>query len=151
MGIASVPESTTMGVYEAVESLMDPQVPAYLMSTVKESDARAAYEALMDFAQVVKANPITPSTPESSVSGGGIDAAATKLAGAAYPFMKSVDWTSDLYSKPIPGADPLKVTKAIGQMISMGVAMDGAALKEAALAHVSAIGGMNEKGVLTES
>merc|ERR1712151_210879 len=38
-------------------------------STVKESDARAAYNALIDFTQVVKANPITPSTPASSVSG----------------------------------------------------------------------------------
>merc|ERR1712087_800199 len=89
--IASVPESTTMGVYNAVGGLMDPKVPAYLMSTVKESDARAAYSALVDFAQVVKANP------------------ADKLSAAAYPFIKDIDWTSDLYSKPIPGADPQKV------------------------------------------
>merc|ERR1712032_1233429 len=119
--IASVPESTTMGVYNAVGGLMDPKVPAYLMSTVKESDARAAYSALVDFAQVVKANPITPSIPASSVSGSSIAAAADKLSAAAYPFIKDIDWTSDLYSKPIPGADPQKVTKAIGKMITMGV------------------------------
>merc|ERR1719343_923080 len=135
--IASVPESTTMGVYNAVGALMDPKVPAYLMSTVKESDARAAYNALVDFAQVVKANPIT--------------AAADKLSAAAYPLIKDVDWTSDLYSKPIPGADPQKVTKAIGKMITMGAAMDGASLKEAANAHVKAIEGMNAKGVLSQS
>merc|ERR1712003_429392 len=125
--IASVPESTTMGVYNAVGGLMDPKVPAYLMSTVKESDARAAYNALIDFTQVVKANPITPSTPASSVSGSAassITAAADKLSAAAYPFIKDVDWTSDLYSKPIPGADPQRVTKAIGKMITMGGAMD---------------------------
>merc|ERR1712157_663005 len=66
-------------------------VPAYLMSTVKESDARAAYNALVDFAHVVKANPITPSTPASSVSGSAassITAAADKLSAAAYPFIK---------------------------------------------------------------
>merc|ERR1711920_101674 len=90
--------------YNAVGGLMDPKVPAYLMSTVKESDARAAYSALVDFAQVVKANPITPSTPASSVSGSSIAAAADKLSAAAYPFIKDIDWTSDLYSKPIPGA-----------------------------------------------
>merc|ERR1712226_1206619 len=128
MGIASVPESTTMGVYNAVGALVDPKVPAYLMSTVKESDARAAYNALVDFTQVVKANPIAPSTPASSVSG-----------------------SSDLYSKPIPGADPQKVTKAIGKMITMGAAMDGASLKEAANAHVKTIGGMDAKGVLSQS
>merc|ERR1712039_343463 len=66
-------------------------------------------------------------------------------------FIKNVDWTSDLYSKPIPGADPQKVTKAIGKMISMGAAMDGASLKEAAKAHVTAIEGMNAKGVLSQS
>merc|ERR1712124_177069 len=54
--IASVPESTTMGVYDAVGGLMDPKVPAYLMSQVKEGDARAAYNALVEFAGVVKAN-----------------------------------------------------------------------------------------------
>merc|ERR1712094_104495 len=74
-----------------------------------------------------------------------------KLAAAAYPFMKGVDLTSDLYSKPIPGADPQKVTKAIGKMISMGAAMDSGALKEAAQAHVKAIGGMDAKGVATEA
>merc|ERR1711920_927991 len=60
-------------------------------STVKESDARAAYSALVDFAQVVKANPITPSTPASSVSGSSIAAAADKLSAAAYPFIKDHD------------------------------------------------------------
>merc|ERR1719355_436507 len=152
--IASVPESTTMGVYNAVGALVDPKVPAYLMSTVKESDAKAAYNALVDFAQVVKANPITSSAPASSVSGGAassISAAADKLSAAAYPFIKDVDWTSDLYSKPIPGADPQKVTKAIGKMITMGAAMDGASLKEAANAHAKAIEGMDAKGVLSQS
>merc|ERR1711959_786799 len=147
---ASVPESTTMGVYNAVGGLMDAKVPAYLMSTVKESDARAAYNALVDFAGVVKANPISASSA-SAPSNGAIDAAAGKLSAAAYPFMKGVDWTSDLYSKPIPGADPQKVTKAIGKMISMGSAADGAALKEAANAHVKAIAGMDSKGLLTEA
>merc|ERR1712157_145089 len=118
---------------------MGSNVPAYLMSTVKEADAKAAYAALVDFAGVVKANPITPSTPASSVSGGSIGAAAGKLSAAAYPFIRDVDWTSDLFLKPIPGADPQKVMKAVDKMIVMGSAMDGAALQEAAQAHVKAI------------
>merc|ERR1712203_808978 len=63
--IASVPESTTMDVYNSVSALVDPKVPAYLMSTVKEQDAKAAYRALIDFTGVVKTHPITPSTPAS--------------------------------------------------------------------------------------
>merc|ERR1712022_12158 len=63
--IASVPESKTMDVYNSVSALVDPGVPAYLMSTVKEADARAAYSALIDFTNVVKSHPITPSTPAS--------------------------------------------------------------------------------------
>merc|ERR1719380_320313 len=80
--IASVPESTTMDVYNSVSAVVDPKVPAYLMSTVKEADARAAYAALVDFAGVVKANPITPSSPASTVSSSAaasISAASSKL------------------------------------------------------------------------
>merc|ERR1712187_618016 len=117
---------------------------------VKEADAKAAYAALVEFAGVVKANPITPTTPTSSVSGGSIGAAAGKLSAAAYPLIKDVDWTSDLFSKPIPGADPAKVMKAVDKMIVMGAAMDGAALKEAAQAHVKAIDGVDAKGVLSQ-
>merc|ERR1712190_425183 len=124
--IASVPESMTMDVYNSVKGLVDPQVPAYLMSTVKEADAKAAYDALIDFTQVVKAHPITPSTPASTVSGAAsVDAAAGKLSAAAYPFIKDVDWTSNLFSKPIPGQSPQAVLKAVDKMIVMGAAMDG--------------------------
>merc|ERR1719199_2129878 len=66
--IASVPESKTMSVYNSVKALVDPKVPEYLMSKVKEADARAAYDALIEFTKVVKANPITPFTPASTVS-----------------------------------------------------------------------------------
>merc|ERR1711982_97489 len=149
--IASVPESKTMDVYNSMGALVDSRVPAYLMSTVKEADAKAAYAALVDFAGVVKANPITPSTPASSVSGGSIGAATGKLSAAAYPFIKDVDWTSDLFLKPVPGADPQKVMKAVDKMIVMGSAMDGAALKEAAAAHVKAIDGVDAKGVLSQA
>ena len=149
--IASVPESKTMDVYNSVSALVDPQVPAYLMSSVKEADAKAAYSALIDFTNVVKSHPITPSTPASTVSGGSISAASSKLSAAAYPFIKDVDWTSDVFSKPIPGKSPQDVMKAVDKMIVMGSAMDGAALKEAAQAHVKAIDGMDAKGVLSQS
>merc|ERR1712113_566178 len=148
--IASVPESKVMDVYNSVGALVDPNVPAYLMSTVKEEDAKAAYAALVDFAGVVKANPITASTPASTVSGGSIGPAASKLAAAAYPLITDVDWTSDLALKPIPGASPQAVMKAVDKMIVMGSAMDGAALKEAAAAHVKAIEGVDAKGVLSQ-
>merc|ERR1712217_490944 len=149
--VASVPESMTMDVYNSVGALVDPKVPPYLMSTVKEADAKAAYDALIEFTKVVKANPITPSTPASTVSGASIDTAAGKLSAAAYPFIKDVDWTSNLFSKPIPGKSPQEVMKAVDKMIVMGAAMDGAALKEAAKAHVKAIEGMDTKGVLTQA
>merc|ERR1711977_493100 len=105
--IASVPESKTMAVYDAFSKVVSPDVPKYLMGTVKEADAKAAYAALMDFKDVVKAHPITPaaaSTPAAlSAKLSGIDGAAGKLATAAYPLIKDVDWTSDLALKPLPG------------------------------------------------
>jgi len=147
--IASVPESTTMDVYNSVGSLLDARVPEYLMSTVKESDAKAAYAAVVDFANVVKANPIQASSP-SAPAKPLIDSAAVKLSEAAYPLMKDVDWTSDLFSKPIPGKSPQDVLKAVDKMIVMGAAMDGASLRDAARAHAKAIEGMDSRGVLSQ-
>jgi len=153
--IASVPESKTMDVYKAFSALVDKGVPPYLMSTVNEADAKAAYAALMEFKDVVKANPITPSVPETpaALAGklGSIDGAAAKLTAASYPFMQSVDWSSDLFAKPLPGASPLAVTKAIDKMLVMGASMDGKLLKEAADAHHKALGGMDAKLVATEA
>merc|ERR1712050_819452 len=149
--IASVPESMTMDVYNSVKALVDPKVPAYLMSTMGEADAKAAYAALVDFAGVVKAHPITASTPASTVSGGSIGSAASKLSAAAYPLIKDVDWTSNLFSKPIPGQSAQDVMKAVDKMIVMGAAMDGGALRDSAKAHVKAIDGVDAKGVLSQA
>jgi len=151
--IASVPESKTMGVYNAVTALIDKNVPKYLMSKVNEADAKAAYEALIEFTEVVKANPITPSTSATTVSDGTastVSTAATKLASAAYPFMKGVDWTDDLYLKPIPGASARQKLEAVDTMLVMGAQMDWPALQEAAMAHVKAIENMDSKGLLTQ-
>jgi len=150
--IASAPESKTMAVYDAVKALVPKEVPAYLMSKVNEKDAKAAYDALIEFTQVVKANPITPQTTyASSVSSekaSAINAAAEKL-GAAYPFTKGIDWTDELWGKTVPGKSAQETLKAVDKMIVMGSKMDNAALKEAALAHVGAIERMDAKGVIT--
>merc|ERR1712207_112150 len=129
--IASVPESKVMDVYNSFSGLVSSEVPSYLMSTVKEADAKAAYAALMDFKDVVKAHPITASTPASSVSSSAassIGAAAGKLSSAAYPVLKAID-----------------------KALVMGAAMDGAALKEAAEAHHKAIGSVDAKLVTSAS
>merc|ERR1719331_3549962 len=85
--IASVPESTTMDVYNSFKALVGSDVPAFLMSTVKEEDAKAAYAGLMAFKDVVKANPITPTAPSvssklSSAKLDAVGAAASKLSSA---------------------------------------------------------------------
>merc|ERR1712066_792376 len=56
-----------------------------------------------------------------------IDDAAKKLSEAAYPFLKEVDWNSDIYTK-VPGTSPSQVLKAVDKAIVMGAAMDPAAL-----------------------
>merc|ERR1712124_239866 len=78
---------------------------------------------------------------DAPVSRPAIDAAAGKLASAAYPFLKEVDWTSDLALKPLPGASPKDVLKAI----------DKALVMEAAGAHVKAIGSIDAKGLTSEA
>jgi len=149
--IASVPEAKVMAVYNDFGKLVDPAVPKYLMDTVKESDAQAAYKALMEFKDVVKAHPITAKTA-AAPSNPNIDAAAGKLADASYAFVQDIDWSSNLAVKAsgLPGT-PYQWTKAIDQALLMGGQMDGGALKEAALAHVKAINGMDAKGVATKA
>merc|ERR1712216_1058837 len=123
-------------------------------STVKEEDAKAAYAGLMAFKDVVKANPITPTEPtiSSKLSAAKLDAvgaAASKLSSKSYPFIQDVDWTSDVYLKPLPGVSPKEALTAVDKMIVMGASMDGKLLKEAAEAHHKAIGSIDGKGVLS--
>merc|ERR1711933_186311 len=79
-----------------------------------------------------------------------IGAAAAALASSAYPFMQGVDWTDDLYQKPIPGKSAQEVMKAVDKMIVMGAEMDWPSLQEAARAHVTAIERKDARGVLTQ-
>merc|ERR1712019_224167 len=105
----------------------------------------------MDFKDVVKAHPITPAATTSSVSGAGIADAAKKLSAAAYPLLQDIDWSSDLALKKPSGAGAPEILKAIDKALVMGAAMDAGALKEAALAHVKAIGDVDAKGVTTQA
>merc|ERR1712086_230510 len=155
--VASVPESTTMDVFNSFDALVPKTVPEYLMSRVKAEDAKAAYAAFIEFKDVVKAHPIAPAAAvavKNTVQGGSplsvtverqeaITAAATKLSAASYPFMKNVDWTSDIFTKPLPSTGAKDVMKAI----AMGVSMDPVLLKQAAEAHHTAIGSIDAKGV----
>ena len=75
-----------------------------------------------------------------------IDDAAKVLSEKSYPFLKEIDWTSDVYGK-LPTQPPLEVLKAINTMLKMGASMDSAALKSGALAHSQAIANMDSKGV----
>merc|ERR1712039_957391 len=149
--IASVPEAKVMDVYDSFSKLVSPDVPKYLMSKVNEADAKKAYAALMEFKDVVKANPVKPVPDPISlgvVSEKPINEAAKKLSAAAYPFLKEIDWSSDLALKP-PGAaaKPQAVLQAIDKALVMGAAMEGKYLKEAALAHSKAIASIDGKGV----
>merc|ERR1711868_3955 len=107
-----------------------------------------AYAGFLEFKDVVKKNQVTSAGPAASVpSGDKIGAAAKKLSDASYPFLKEVDWLSDLYLKPLPGASIKDVLTAVDKTIVMGSAMDGNALKAAAEAHHKAIGSIDAKGV----
>jgi len=159
--IASVPQDQVMDVYNAFEGVLPKDVPDYLMSTVKEGDAKAAYAALMEFKDVVKANPITAGSVASKGGSAAaskdelsatfsklIPLAAQKLSESSYPFMKEVDWNSGLFLNPLPGVTAQQALKAVDKALIMGAAMDGSALQSAALAHHNAIvNGVDERGL----
>merc|ERR550525_2296021 len=75
-----------------------------------------------------------------------INEAAVKLSKASYPFLKEIDWTSDVYAK-LPTANPAEVIQAIDAMLKMGAAMDPEALKKGVTAHSRAIQDINDKNV----
>ena len=77
-----------------------------------------------------------------------IDDAAKVLSEKSYPFLKEIDWTSDVYAK-LPTQKPLAVMEAINKMLVMGAAMDSEALKKGVLAHSKAIAGMDSNLVAT--
>merc|ERR1712014_325763 len=77
--------------------------------------------------------------------------AAAKLSKAAYPFMKEVDWNSNLYAVKPGSGDAVSWAKAIGKMIDMGASMDSKMLKAGAEAHHAAIGGLPASGLCAEA
>merc|ERR1712083_900632 len=127
--------------YNAVSGITDSGVPAYLKAGASGADQ--AYAGLMGFKDVVKSNQVSSASGGANApSGDAISAAAKKLSDASYPFLKGIDWNSDLYIKPLPGVTAQKALKAVDKTILMGAAMDGNALKAGAEAHHNAIGHM---------
>jgi len=146
--VASVPESTVMDVYNSVADITDKKVPKYLMSLVEKAEAEKAYAGFLEFKDVVKSKQVIGASSAAIVpSGDKIGEAAKKLSDASYPFLKEVDWLSDIYIKPLPGVKAQQALKAVEKTIAMGSAMDGNLLKAAAEAHHQAIGSINGKGV----
>merc|ERR1712013_421198 len=128
----------------SVSSVTDPGVPAYLKSLVNGADADEAYSAFLTFKDVVKKNQVASAGASATVpSGDKIGAAAKKLSDASYPFLKEIDWTSDLFMKPLPGASASQALKAVDKMILMGAQADPKLLKAAADAHHKAIGSIS--------
>jgi len=146
--IASAGEAKTMAVYDAWKGLVPAGAPEYLKSTVKTQDAEAAYRALMDFKDVVKAESGTGVAAPAARAPDAIDAAAKVLSEAAYPLVKDVDWNAPYFLNKLPGTKPPAVLKAIQKALDQGLKMDYASIQEGALAHAKAIGNVDAKGVL---
>jgi len=144
--IASVDTDTVMDVYNAVSDITDPAVPAYLKSQVDGAAADRAYAGLLEFAKTVKASQtgqqafVVPPKDE-------IGAAAKELSEAAYPFLKEIDWKSDLYVQPLPGVTTKQALKAVDKAIFLGSKMGPKELKLGAEAHHKAIMSMDASGV----
>merc|ERR1719284_868261 len=137
-----------MDVYNSVSAITDPGSPAYMKSLVNGADAQKAYEGFLAFKDVVKKNQVTSAGPSATVpTGDKIGVAAKALSEQSYPFLKDINWLSDIYLKPLPGASADKSLKAIDKLIVMGAKADGNALKAAAEAHHQAIGSIDASGV----
>merc|ERR1740117_288315 len=153
--IASVPKALVMDVYNAFDALTPSKdISQYMMSKVNSNDAKAAYAAFMQFKDVVAKKQVTQGgyfeQPATSAKLTKISEAAAKLSAASYPFAKEVDWTSDLFTKPLPGASAPKLLQAVDKALIMGAAMDGKLLKEVGQAHHKAIMSVDANGMTAE-
>lgn len=152
--IASVPEATTMDVYNAFSRVVSGSTGVFLMRMVGEPDAKAAYAELMEFANVVKANPVSASTPATPAviaeNLAMLDLPAEKLASLALAFVRDFDWTSELPLVPIPAMSAYDIVKGIDTMLVMGEAMDSKLLQEAAKAHTTALEALPPSLMVTE-
>jgi len=148
--VASVPKSQVMDVYDSVKAITDPAVPAYMKSLVNGADAEKAYAGFLAFKDVVEKNQVAAASAAATLpSNDAISVAAKKLSEQSYPFLKEVNWLSDIYLKPLPGVTADKALKAIDKLIVMGAAADGKALSAATAAHHEAIKHIDAKGVPT--
>jgi len=146
--VASVPKAMVMDVYNSVKAITDPKVPAYMKSLVNGADAEKAYDGFLAFKDVVAKNQVaTAGVAGALPSGDAISEAAKKLSEQSYPFLKEVNWLSDIYLKPIPGVPAQKWLEAIDKMIVMGTVADGEALRTAAAVHHQAISHIDGRGV----
>merc|ERR1711934_464473 len=119
-----------------------------MKSLVNAQDAERAYKAFLEFKDAVKKSQVKAAGPTAIVpKGDAIGKAAEKLSTASYPFLKSVDWLSPIYLKPLPGVSAQAATKAVDKAIVMGSAMDGNLLKAAAEAHHKAIDSIDGNGL----
>merc|ERR1712008_637235 len=106
-----------------------------VFASVPESSVMDVYDSVSSITDSA-----VPAYLKSLVNAGDADAAYSA-------FLKEVDFTSDLFIKPLPGASAAKVLKAVDKAIVMGSAMDGNLLKAAAEAHHKAIGSIDGQGV----
>ncbi|CAK0906764.1 unnamed protein product [Prorocentrum cordatum] len=78
--IASVLESTVMGVYKSISAIVDLGIPAYLKSFVVGADAEKACSGFLAFKDVVQKSQVAlPGPDEAAPSGDSAGAAAKKL------------------------------------------------------------------------
>ena len=66
----------------------------------------------------------SPGPAASATSGDSIGAAARELSDASYPFLKSVDWTSNIYLKPLrwTGVTSQADWEAVNAALGRGIA-----------------------------
>ena len=113
---------------------------------VQGRGAEKAYSAFLTFKDVVKKNCCPRRAPRVCAVWRQDQRGRQGLSDASYPFLKNIDWLSNMYTKPLPGTSVTQYLKAVDTTIVMGNARYGNLLKAAAEANHKAIGSIDAKG-----
>ncbi|CAK0910921.1 unnamed protein product [Prorocentrum cordatum] len=117
-----------------------------IMGGADAQKARSAFPAAPAFKAAAKKHRVPSHGPAAAApSGDGIGAGAEMLLDMSCPFMKSLDWASDVYLGSFPGASATDALMAVDKAMVVGAAADGNELKAAAEARRRATGAVPDK------
>jgi len=146
---AAAPADKVKAVFDATPGVQDLNNAWY--AKMPKADADATFAVFKELAEAVKAAPKTTVAAAQAPSlDGPIGQASKKLADAAYPLIKSIDWANTGVLDSYVSKTPANKASMLALM-DAGLAMDPKLIQAATQAHLDALNAADDKLVTTQA